>query len=106
MSDDAKVPGPRRTPVGMEMSPITLIEDRYSGAYSRGKWIAVAEHNEEYLPGIDRLHFVLDHDDGPFSDDLDAQTFWRRIAPTLSWIAVGNTPDEAIANLRTRYLDA
>lgn len=106
MADEVKYPGPNGMPAGMEMSPIALVEDRYCGSYSCGNWIAIAAHFEEYLPGFDRLHFVLHHDDGPFSDDPEARDFWRAVAPTLNWIAVGASPDEAIANLRTRYQGA
>ncbi|MDN7494836.1 hypothetical protein QZM89_06540 [Burkholderia gladioli] len=103
MPDGLKVSGPTGMPEGMEMSPIALVEDRYSGSYSGGNWIAIAVHFEEYLPGFDRLQFVLHHDDGPFSDDPDAREFWGDTAPALNWIAVGASPGEAIANLRARY---
>ncbi|MCA7953857.1 hypothetical protein LGM43_26670 [Burkholderia seminalis] len=98
--------GPSHMPIGTEMSPVALVEDRYRGSYSGGNWIAIAVHFEKYLPGFDRLHFVLHHDDGPFSDDPDARNFWGNIAPGLNWIAVGASPDQAIANLRLRYLGA
>ncbi|AOK61996.1 hypothetical protein WM29_22985 [Burkholderia ubonensis] len=88
----------------MRLSRLALLEDRYLGSYSRGVWLAIADRDEEYLPGITRLQFVLDHDDGPFSDDPDAQAFWRDTAPSLAWLAVGGSPEEAIANLRTRYV--
>ncbi|WP_186163579.1 hypothetical protein [Burkholderia gladioli] len=104
MADEVKHPGSTSMPEGMEISPIALVEDRYCGSYSGGNWIAIAVHFEEYLPGFDRLQFVLRHDDGPFSDDPDARDFWGSTAPALNWIAVGASPDEAIANLRARYL--
>ncbi|MGV0128626.1 hypothetical protein [Burkholderia gladioli] len=104
MADEVKYPGPTSMPGGMETSPIALVEDRYCGSYSGGNWIAIAVHFEEYLPGFNRLQFVLQHDDGPFSDDSDARDFWGDTAPALNWIAVGASPDEAITNLRARYL--
>ncbi|MCW3581745.1 hypothetical protein K6Y74_01795 [Burkholderia cenocepacia] len=84
-------------------SPIAVIEDRYIGSYSGGTWIAISEYDLEFSPGISRLSWLSSGDDGPLDDDPEAREFWGSVAPGLSWIAVGNSPDEAIANLHIRF---
>jgi hypothetical protein len=80
--------------IGLSSYPVAIIEDRYGGCYSGGAWlaIAIADHLEN---GAYRVVGCLE--DGPHGDDTDAQMFW---AGPPSWIAVGNTPDEALANLK------
>jgi hypothetical protein len=73
--------------------PIAIIEDRYSGVYSDGRWLA--------LNGADTLdngcyRIVRTLENGPHGDDGDAMAFW--VDPP-NWIASGNTPDQALANL-------
>ncbi len=69
--------------------PIAIIEDRYHGTYSGGKWIAIANWRKD-----DRLNFVEDEGNG---GDTDASDFWYN---PPSWVAVGNTPQEALAELK------
>jgi hypothetical protein len=75
--------------------PIAVIEDRYGGIYSGGKWLAIscADHLES---GAYRIVRCLEN--GPHGEDGDAMEFWSQ-APL--WIASGATPDEAIRKLQT-----
>jgi hypothetical protein len=74
--------------------PIALVQDRYSGCYSGGDWLAVANANHEFR-GTSRAHWLMG-DDGPHGGDLVAGVFWRDRPP---WVVVGDTPDRALANL-------
>jgi hypothetical protein len=73
--------------------PIAIVQDRYSGVYSGGAWLAVAQAN---LPhdGRSRIDFILGG--SPHGDDSDAAEFW---AAPPDWIAVGNSPQRALDNL-------
>jgi hypothetical protein len=68
--------------------PLTVVYDRYSGAYSGGKWTAWNLYPWE-VPG------------GIYGDDCGCSDFW-------SWdfdeycIGIGNTPEEAIMDLKTK----
>ncbi|APH72275.1 hypothetical protein [Aquibium oceanicum] len=81
----------------METFPIAIFEDRYTGVYSGGRWLAVASATDGLDGKETRIGFCLESDDGPSGSDVEAATFW--VDPPL-WIAVGGTPDEALANLR------
>ena len=86
----------------MQDHPIAIVEDRYGGVYSRGEWIAVGEFDARDGSGHavhTRLDYVMEHAHG---DDVTAMRFWADTAPALRWLAVGATPDEALANLRAR----
>lgn len=75
----------------MKHFPIAIIEDRYTGAYSEGRWLAVTQY--------DLSTRSSELNDGPFGDDTEASTFW---AAQPQWIAAGDTPDEALHNLEQR----
>lgn len=77
--------------------PIAILEDRYSGVYSGGIWIAVAQADELLDSSNTRVQFCLTSDDGPYGSDSEAAEFW---SDPLDWIAVGETPELAIENLR------
>ncbi|MEZ5802575.1 MAG: hypothetical protein R3E51_03880 [Rhizobiaceae bacterium] len=77
--------------------PIVILEDRYSGAYSGGGWLAVAGGIDQFCDTRTRLDFILSADDGPSGSDTEAGRFW--LDPP-QWISVGNTPDEALSKLR------
>ncbi len=82
--------------IGSAMSsayPIIILQDRYSGTYSNGKWIAIAVGNQ-MENGAYRIIRCLE--DGPSGDDTDAQWFWSE---PPDWVAVGDTPNEAEAAL-------
>lgn len=80
--------------------PIMLIEDRYGGTYCGGYWIAIAEADKACGLVQDALTsrsgYIVSHS-GANGDDVSAMAFW---ANPPSWVAVGQTPDDAIANLR------
>ena len=80
--------------LGQSLHPVMVLEDRYGGVYSGGPWLAigVADRLEN---GAYRAVRVLES--GPSGDDVEAQFFWGE---PPSWIAVGQTPDEAVARLR------
>jgi len=76
--------------------PIVLVQDRYSGAYSGGAWLALAEGDRSYEEAS-RIGWIMSH--GPSGNDLEAAAFWQAHP---AWIATGKTPDEAIARLRAQ----
>lgn len=75
--------------------PVAILEDRYQGTYSHGAWIAVA-HADQHG---DVLAMVA-AGDGPWGDDFEAADFWWT-DKQRPWLAVGATPDEALAALIT-----
>jgi hypothetical protein len=76
--------------------PVLVVQDRYQGIYSRGRWWAVA-HGDEPFEGTTRIAWLMDT--GPCGDDVTAAVFWQYAPP---WIAVGPTPDAAVAKLVAR----
>ena len=70
--------------------PILLLEDRYMGTYSGGKWIAIANGDQD-----GRFAMVLR---GAHDSDPDCVDFWADHWD-LWWLAVGATPNEAMGNL-------
>ena len=80
-----------------DLYPCAVFEDRYSGSYSGGRWLAVGEANHLHA-GQSRANFILS-DDGPNGDDGAAMDFWT--SPP-DWIAVGDTLQEALDNLIQR----
>ncbi len=73
--------------------PIAVVEDRYQGTYSQGRWLAVSQADTP-VGRINRAGWLLEN--GPFGGDVEAMEFWG--APP-AWIAVGDTPGQAIARL-------
>lgn len=68
--------------------PIAIIQDRYMGTYSGGKWLAFTgawNHMDEIS-------------NGAHGDDVSACAFDY----DQSWLAIGDTPDEALDNLRKK----
>lgn len=76
--------------------PVAVLEDRYGGTYSGGAWIALALVKMPQ-PSALVLHGVVDERDA-WGDDIEAAEFWG-LHRDYAWIAVGNTPDEAMAAL-------
>lgn len=68
----------------LHVYPLTVIEDRYNGCYSWGRWTAWNMHH-------DKIPF------GPFADDCSCAEFWHE-EHTFP-VGIGNTPDEAIQDL-------
>src|SRR3990167_6714134 len=83
----------------VDIYPVAIIEDRYSGVHSGGKWLAIAEADASWHGSApeSRAQFCIEA--GPSSGNSDARKFW---ASPPDWIAVGNTPDEALAALCTK----
>ena len=63
--------------------PITIVQDRYNGVYSGGKWLALKQYATD-------IPYELD------SDDTTCIDFWFR---TKQIIGKGNTPNEALKDL-------
>jgi hypothetical protein len=76
--------------------PVVILQDRYGGTYSRGKWLALASA-DGLENGAYRIVRCLEA--GPFGDDTEAIAFW---AEPPHWIAVGDTPDQALHALYAR----
>lgn len=102
MSGSKKKPAP---PLGLELLhlddiyPIAILQDRYLGAYSKGEWFAIMLADAPYRADdldITRGAFCLD--EGPNGSDEEAASFWK---DPPHWIAVGNTPQEALDALRS-----
>lgn len=86
---------------------LAIIEDRYTGTYSGGRFIAIAnafdeEHAQEYDGEIYPCRFNLVHDmahDG----DPEASNFWHYVRENdFPWVAVGDTPNAAVEALQAR----
>lgn len=67
------------------ISPLTIVQDRYNGVYSGGKYTAWNLEYNEIPPE-------------PCGDDVTAMNFWR----DDSMVGRGSTPDEAVDDLRQR----
>jgi hypothetical protein len=82
-----------------DLSPVVIVQDKYSGCYSSGTWIAVAGADTQCRLVVDavttRIGYFLHHS-GAFGSDTDAMLFWSN---PPSWLAVGATPGEALSNL-------
>lgn len=76
------------TDIPVDLYPVIVVQDRYSGVYSGGKWWAVARADE-------RLQEVI-WNFPAFDGDTECHNFW--LDPP-DWIAVGKTPDEAVQAL-------
>ena len=73
--------------------PVMVVQDRYQGVYSGGRWLAVANADERQGL-LSRGGWILEN--GPSGNDMDAAGFW---SDAYRWIASGETPDEAIGKL-------
>jgi hypothetical protein len=80
--------------------PITIVQDRYSGVYSGGRWLAIAAA-DRLENGCYRIVRCLEN--GPFGDDVEARSFWEN---PPNWIAVGDSPDAALHALEVRLAAA
>ena len=77
--------------------PIAIIEDRYTGAYSGGRWLAIGWADVAHGHHATRVSAMLA--EGPSGSDTEAMEFWDN---PPNWIAAGSTPDVAEAVLRAR----
>jgi len=67
--------------------PIAVVQDRYMGTYSGGKWVAI--------PKAD--YYSLDHT--VWGDDIEAMEWAHRNLRQVKRVGVGDTPDEALKDL-------
>lgn len=99
VAEDQEVLPPKLT-AHRQTYPIMLVQDRYRGTYSGGDWIAIAEADKPcglvQDAATSRCGYLVSHS-GAIGDDVSAMAFW---ADPPDWIAVGATPEDAIANLR------
>ncbi|RZF65634.1 hypothetical protein EWE75_04880 [Sphingomonas populi] len=73
--------------------PVVITQDRYTGCYCNGEWIAVARASDRESD-LSRIDWVLEY--GPSAGDIEAACFW---GDPPSWIASGPTPEGAIEAL-------
>ena len=69
----------------MNIYPVVIVNDRYNGTYSGGKWTAFHEY---------------DVPEGCYSDDVSCAEFWT-LAQEMK-TGIGNTPQDALDNLITK----
>ena len=74
------------------LEPIVVISDRYSGAYSGGKWVAFGRADLQFVHEV-----ALDN---VWNGDYECAEFFTDEMKSL--IGQGNTPDEAVVDLRTK----
>lgn len=81
----------------MNAYPVAIFEDRYGGCYSHGKWIAVAsiDAHPEVMVMVRRCL-------GPWGDDSEAADYWWGEEEERTWLAAGDTPDEALKALQEK----
>ena len=82
--------------------PIAIIEDRYQGTYSGGRWLAVAGIGAPDIGAAVPMLLRLAAREGapnPWGDDLMAVAFWN---DPPKWIASGDTPEDAIDALKKK----
>lgn len=70
--------------MGLDCYPVAILQDRYGGTYLGGDWLALAKDSASRREAVE----------GMYGDDCEAANF---VVP--EWAAVGNTPNEALANL-------
>jgi hypothetical protein len=73
-------------PKNGELCPVTVVMDRYCGAYSRGEWLA----------------FNCDPQDvpeEPWCDDCICDEFWHFLDEKRAPVGKGATPDKAYEDL-------
>lgn len=81
----------------LNLYPVVIIQDRYHGVYAGGLWIAIAEAEGDD-DSRERVDLVWA---GALDTDIPAMTFWKDHQHS-PWIAVGDTPDQALKNLVDR----
>ena len=79
----------------MSLYPIVIVEDRYTGSYSRGTWIAFANAYGDPRESLDC---------GAFSDDGAAANYWAD-EDRSGLVGRGDSPDKALADLRQRFAE-
>lgn len=78
---------------------VAVLRGPSEGLFGAWSWIAVSGSTREEM-GRSRLQFVAERMNGgvgSFNDSTDARVAFLRDPP--EWVAIGVTPDEAVANL-------
>lgn len=70
--------------------PIAILQDRYRGTYTGGDWIAIPQAD-----------LAEDFEATVWGDDLECMDWAERYIRENKRVGVGNTPDEALADLMT-----
>lgn len=81
----------------LKLYPVAIMQDRYGGVYCGGNWIAIANF-EDGGDSVDRFYEIYN---GAHDCDTDAMFFWQKYKEK-KWVAVGETPDEALKNLELK----
>jgi hypothetical protein len=81
-----------------DLYEVEIHQDRYGGAYSHGKWFAAWMWAEGCVYAVIEDAIIA----GPKADDVSAANFWHE---PPRWIAVGDTPNEALENLKAKWTD-
>jgi hypothetical protein len=81
-----------------KLYPLIVLWDRCSGTYSGGDWVAVANADEAYGLFSNRVTWLIEGN-GAFGGDIEAAEFWSQ---PPEWVASGETPEVAIANLASK----
>ena len=87
-----------------KLFPIAIIQDRYGGCYSKGKWVAISNYGDEDSEFDEyemKLEYLLDSGMG---DDVESRKFWDTYRDA-KYLAVGSSPHEAMENLRKKNID-
>jgi hypothetical protein len=69
--------------------PCTIVQDRYGGTYSKASWLAF---NRE----PDKIPYAIG------GSDTEEMDFWEGIEYGYEWMGKGNTPNEAVLDLREK----
>lgn len=69
--------------------PLIIVEDKYNGAYSGGKWLAFSCYPQEISNDI-------------FGEDVECASFWSTHT-MASYIGRGANINEAVLNLSEKY---
>lgn len=77
--------------MNIDIYPLTIVQDRYTGAYSGGRWLAF---------NLDPWDIPED----PWMDDVSAGYFWEdlRNGRIDLHVGIGSTKSEAVQNLQIK----
>ncbi len=82
--------------------PIAIVQDRYTGVYSKGRWVAIAAADDpnkggDLVCGLGNHKLV-----SPWGNDVECMEFWD---DPPDFVAVGDTPDSALSALKAKGWD-
>jgi hypothetical protein len=86
--------------------PIRILQDKFDGEYSGGRWIAYVDDRKSRdddvwngsQAGFDRGWTTGD------TDEVATRRFWTEEVAGKWWIAVGDTPNDAVTALLAKAL--